>query len=96
MEVEKIKYKESDISNVKALNSYCWNKPFYDEVTARSMAKAILALEKQIPKNVIYSEDKYNSTMAYCPCCDMLFDRYDWHWERHFCSYCGQRLHWEY
>ena len=61
------------------------------------MAKAISALEKQIPQRVIYSDDGYDdSTMAYCPYCDTVFDKYDWqHWESNFCSYCGQRLNWK-
>ena len=90
-----------DVLNVKALNSYCWNKSFYDEPTARSMAKAILALEKQIPQQVIYTGDGYADgemvyDMANCPCCDEYFEEYETEWECHYCPNCGQKLDWSF
>lgn len=54
-------------------------------VEARDMA--INALEKQIPKKPIFTEDKQ---FALCPCCDMkgLIDK------QKYCDDCGQKLDW--
>lgn len=48
---------------------------------------AINALEKQIPKKPIFTEDKQ---FALCPCCDMkgLIDK------QKYCDDCGQKLDW--
>lgn len=50
-------------------------------------AMAINALEKQIPKKPIFTEDKQ---FALCPCCDMkgLADKQE------YCDNCGQKLDW--
>ena len=88
-----------DVHNIKALNSYCWNKPFYDELTARSMGEAVIALEKQIPKSIIYSGDGYADgemvyDMANCPYCDKYFEEYETEWNCNYCPNCGQKLDW--
>ena len=48
---------------------------------------AIKALEKQIPKKPIFTEDKQ---FALCPCCDMkgLTDK------QKYCDNCGQAIDW--
>lgn len=48
---------------------------------------AINALEKQMPKKPIFTEDKQ---FALCPCCDMkgLFEK-----QKH-CDNCGQAIDW--
>lgn len=52
-----------------------------------AVTMAINALEKQIPKKPIFTEDKQ---FALCPCCDMkgLIDK------QKYCDYCGQKLDW--
>lgn len=53
----------------------------------KSIEIAIQALEKQIPKKPIFTEDKQ---FAFCPCCDMkgLIDK------QKYCDDCGQKLDW--
>ena len=54
---------------------------------AEAIDVAINALEKQIPKKPIFTEDKQ---FALCPCCDMkgLADKQE------YCDNCGQKLDW--
>jgi hypothetical protein len=72
-----------------------WNYPM-DYIEA--FDEAVNALEKQIPKNPIFSGDGYwNGELVYdtwnCPNCDkdyeVDYDKYD------YCPNCGQRINWE-
>lgn len=53
---------------------------------------AVLAIEKQIPKPIVVSEDLLYS----CPCCggDDEAIRYDYCVPYDYCTKCGQRLDW--
>lgn len=52
-----------------------------------ALSVAIQALEKQIPKKPIFTDDKQ---FALCPCCDMkgLADKQE------YCDNCGQAIDW--
>ena len=54
---------------------------------------AVLAIEKQIPKSVVVTEDLY----YFCPRCggDDEAIRYDYCVPYDYCTKCGQRLDWE-
>lgn len=54
---------------------------------------AVDAIEKQIPKPVVVTEDLY----YFCPCCggDDEAIRYDYCVPYKYCIECGQRLDWE-
>ena len=67
------------------LNCLKQNKALPDSIEA--MEIAINALEKQIPKKPIFSEDKQ---FALCPFCDMkgLTDKQE------YCDDCGQAIDW--
>lgn len=69
--------KSMGCKNIRAL----YNIPLYN------MELIVKALEKQIPKKPIFSEDKQ---FALCPCCDMkgLADKQE------YCDNCGQKLDW--
>ncbi len=61
---------------------------------------AISALEKQIPKKVIFESDGYSDgnpvyDLAECPKCGFPFEDGDQDWESSYCPNCGQRLDWE-
>lgn len=58
------------------------------------VALACKALEKQIPKKVIFRYDEQDSIC--CPNCKgelMSMDWYD-HWKCNYCELCGQALDW--
>lgn len=60
---------------------------------------AIEALEKQIPKQVIFEYGGYADgfpvyDVAYCPLCNCSFEDDDANWEIDYCPHCGQRLDW--
>jgi hypothetical protein len=62
---------------------------------AVAIDEAIKALEKQIPKEVIYKpyQGDEDFPVAHCPNCDELQpDR--WEGEQLYCMDCGQRLKW--
>ena len=53
------------------------------------MQNAINALEKQIPKKVVYHDDSGNKTVSErCPICFEIA-------HSDYCEYCGQALDWE-
>lgn len=75
----------------------CMHVDDNDILTARDMA--ISALEKQIPKSVVFEGDGYDDKgeliydIAYCPNCNSRFDLgYDE--ETNCCADCGQALDW--
>lgn len=74
---------EECINRIKSI------KEMYAKDTPSEVAlkDAINALEKQIAKKPIFSEDK---KFALCPCCDMkgLIDK------QGYCDDCGQKLDW--
>lgn len=58
------------------------------------------ALQRNIPKEVLYSADGYYDgnlvfDMASCPNCGHDFEQGDETWESKFCPNCGQALKWE-
>ena len=57
------------------------------EELTEAIRMSIQALEKQIPKKPIFTEDKQ---FALCPCCDMkgLPDK------QKYCDNCGQAIDW--
>ena len=57
------------------------------EELTEAIRMSIQALEKQIAKKPIFTEDKQ---FALCPCCDMkgLTDK------QKYCDNCGQKLDW--
>lgn len=65
---------------------YCYLQGNFGE-QKEAFSVAINALEKQIPKKPIFTEDKQ---FALCPCCDMkgLIDK------QKYCDNCGQKLDW--
>ena len=79
--------KEDNISDNDCDNcEYCYSQGnFGNQKEAFQMA--IQALEKQIPKKPIFTEDKQ---FALCPCCDMkgLTDK------QKYCDNCGQSIDW--
>lgn len=59
------------------------------------------ALNRNIPREVLYSSDGYYDgslvfDMASCPNCDHDFEQGDETWESKFCPNCGQALKWEF
>lgn len=52
------------------------------------------ALEKQIPKKVIFGDDEQDSIC--CPNCKGELLSMDWydHWKCNYCEVCGQALDW--
>lgn len=77
------------------LKGVCSNDPQF-----LACEMAIDALEKQIPKKVIFSSDGYADgnpvyDLAECPKCGFTFEDGDGCWESTYCPNCGQRLDWE-
>ena len=58
------------------------------------VALACKALEKQIPKKVIFGDDEQDSIC--CPNCKGELLSMDWydHWKCNYCEFCGQALDW--
>lgn len=58
------------------------------------IALACKALEKQIPKKVIFGDDEQDSIC--CPNCKGELLSMDWydHWKCNYCELCGQALDW--
>lgn len=65
---------------------YCYSQGNFGQ-QKEAFSVAINALEKQIAKKPIFTEDKQ---FALCPCCDMkgLIDK------QKYCDDCGQKLDW--
>ena len=59
-----------------------------------AMKLAVEALEKQIPKKVIFGYDEQDSIC--CPNCKGELLSMDWydHWKCNYCEFCGQALDW--
>lgn len=55
---------------------------------------AVEALEKQIPKKVIFGDDEQDSIC--CPNCKGELLSMDWYdyWKCNYCEFCGQALDW--
>lgn len=76
-----------------------------DEITlykkeAEALEKGIEAIQRTIPKEVLYSYDGYFNgepvvDMASCPNCVCDFEQGDETWKSNFCPNCGQALKWE-
>ena len=71
----------------------------YNEIAISINGKAIEAVEKQIPKKVIFESDGYADgnpvyDLAECPKCGSPFEEGDQNWESNYCPQCGQRLDW--
>lgn len=58
--------------------------------TAHKMA--IEALEKQIPKKVVYKMGCHGGVL--CPNCRTVFEYRMDNWKSPFCQHCGQALEW--
>lgn len=66
------------------------------ESERESVNMAIKALEKQIPKKVIYHDNCGNKTpnQSRCPeCYEAINDTWYWTGES-WCPYCGQKIQW--
>ena len=62
----------------------------------KALDLAVKALEKQMPKNVIYHDNYGNPTpnQARCPRCYEASND-TWHWAgESYCEYCGQLMKW--
>lgn len=85
---------EEAIKNINTLNAVCGQKGLYDAEFESSLALAILALEKQIPKKPLHMHKKY-----YCPICKedgwMLWDDAVPNDMDKYCGICGQAIDWE-
>lgn len=81
-------YKEA-IKNINALNAVCGQKGLYDAEFESALALAILALEKQIPKNPYKDNENGVYEKEYCPSCHRSLFPNDHHCE------CGQAIDWE-
>jgi rubrerythrin len=58
---------------------------------AAAFDEAVNALEKQIPKKLIFIKQKYIETYL-CPNCNDFFDYAE---KFNYCPNCGQRLNWK-
>ena len=66
-----------------------WNSNAYlNMCKSDDMHNAIVALEKQIPKKVIFQSGFKG--LRYCPCCNVRFID----WGMKYCGECGQALDW--
>lgn len=66
-----------------------WNSNAYlNMCESDDMHNAIVALEKQIPKKVIFQSGFKG--LRYCPCCNVRFIG----WGMKYCGECGQALDW--
>ena len=91
MTIEKAIYQLEDL--IKEAESHMTGNKSYDEIFVddkTALEMAIQALEKQIPKKVIW---KYAFYWACCPNCgnDICDEENE---EFKFCSDCGQALDW--
>ena len=85
---------EEAIKNINALNAVCCKKDFYDTEFESSLALAIEALEKQIPKKPTRTRGKYGHTE--CACCGWIVESFCGDLEQYpFCPNCGQAIDWE-
>ncbi len=86
---------EEAIKNINALNAVCGKKDLYDSEFENSLALAIDALKRQIPrKPIIRKTEDYFGHVEYilCPNCEKI----DFGHERPcFCRICGQAIDWE-
>lgn len=62
-----------------------WNYPLDYSIAFKT---AVEALEKQIPKKVIFQSGFKG--LRYCPCCNVRFIG----WGMKYCGECGQALDW--
>ena len=60
----------------------------FDEKRKVAINNAVDALEKQIPKKVIFQSEFEG--LRYCPCCKVRFIG----WGMKYCGECGQALDW--
>ena len=85
---------EEAIKNINALNAVCGQKDLYDAEFVSTLALAIGALEKQIPKKPLHMHKNY-----YCPICKedgwMLWDDAIPNDMDKYCGKCGQAIEWE-
>ena len=85
---------EEAIKNINALNAVCCKKDFYDNEFENTLALAIEALEKQIPKKPLHMHKNY-----YCPICKedgwVLWDDAIPNDMDKYCGKCGQAINWE-
>ena len=78
---------EEAIKNINALNAVCCKKDFYDTEFESSLALAIEALEKQIPKK------PYD--IVCCPLCKIEVELQPIDTEQvTYCLHCGQAIDW--
>ena len=78
---------EEAIKNINALNAVCCKKDFYDTEFESSVALAIEALEKQIPKK------PYD--IVCCPLCKIEVELQPIDTEQvTYCLHCGQAIDW--
>lgn len=80
---------EEAIKNINALNAVCGQKGLYDAEFESSLALAILALEKQIPKKPYKDNENGVYEKEHCPSCHRSLFPNDHHCE------CGQAIDWE-
>ena len=66
-----------------------WNSNAYlNMCESDDMHNAIVALEKQIPKKVVFQSEFKG--LRYCPCCNVRLIG----WGMKYCGECGQALDW--
>ena len=70
-----------------------------DKDTQGALRKAMEALEKQIAKPYVSSQNERDVKGYYCPCCHLELGDEDWDGEPNkdwlpFCDRCGQKIKW--
>ena len=97
MTTEQAIYQLTDL--IKDRESFCHRDDFDDMFLQdiEALKVGISALEKQMPKKVIWENEKNSKTYlfswAYCPNCQTLICDEPFE-ECEFCSNCGQALDW--
>lgn len=88
---------EEAIRRIETHNKIHFAKEFPRAIKiTEALDMAIEALEKQIPKKVIYHDNCGNETpnQARCPRCYEASND-TWHWAgESYCEYCGQLMKW--
>ena len=98
---EDLKEAAKNMTNKKAIEILKRNKPISDprkcgKELCTAVDKAIEALEKQIPKKIIY-HDNCGNPSPYQPRCPRCYEASNDTWiyaGESYCEYCGQAIDW--